>query len=282
VTLGGAGWKKTYGVQAQFRASQFQQVLRFTASGECRMAAIVRHFGDVDDAALACGRCDVCDPAGAVLRQFRHASAEERRIAHAVLDQLRPVDYKATGTLQRDLDLVDRLSRTQWEALLSAMARAGLIVIEDAEYEKDGEVRRFRKVRITENGLEIRPQTPVELLMDDGIVGEFGGGRAESAAARKKTARKKPGTLAGLDAGAAPRKLTHAEEALAARIRTWRSAEAKRLGVPAYLVLNDRTLNALAQTCPRTPNELLAVDGIGPAKAERFGEAILKLLADPA
>ena len=36
------------------------------------------------------------------------------------------------------------------------MVRAGLIEIEDAEYEKDGEVRRFRKVRLTEAGLEVR------------------------------------------------------------------------------------------------------------------------------
>ena len=33
--------------------------------------------------------------------------------------------------------------------LLDAMTRAGLIAIEDAEYEKDGEVRRYRKVRLT-------------------------------------------------------------------------------------------------------------------------------------
>ncbi len=31
VTVGGAGWKKTYTIQAQYRAEQFEKVLRFTA-----------------------------------------------------------------------------------------------------------------------------------------------------------------------------------------------------------------------------------------------------------
>jgi superfamily II DNA helicase RecQ len=68
-------------------------------------------------------------------------------------------------------------------------------------------------------------------------------------------------------------------EALAARIREWRGAEAKRLRVPAYVVMHDRTVTALAQTRPRSPKELLAIDGIGPAKVEKFGEAILGLCA---
>jgi hypothetical protein len=33
----------------------------------------------------------------------------------------------------------------QFDGLLDAMVRAGLIEIEEAEYEKDGEVRRFAK-----------------------------------------------------------------------------------------------------------------------------------------
>ncbi|MGB7547408.1 MAG: ATP-dependent DNA helicase RecQ, partial [Terracidiphilus sp.] len=79
VTAGGPCWKKTYTVQAQYRAEQFEKVLRFTTSSECRMAALVRHFGDVEDASRPCGACDVCDPEGAVLRLFRRATAGERQ-----------------------------------------------------------------------------------------------------------------------------------------------------------------------------------------------------------
>ena len=47
------------------------------------------------------------------------------------------------------------MSRNEFDGLLDAMVRAGLIEIEEAEFEKDGEVIRFRKVRLTERGLEL-------------------------------------------------------------------------------------------------------------------------------
>ncbi len=68
-------------------------------------------------------------------------------------------------------------------------------------------------------------------------------------------------------------------EVLAAVLREWRTAEAKRLHVPAFVVLHDRTLRAVALARPASVAQLLAIDGIGPAKAERFGVAILKLCA---
>jgi superfamily II DNA helicase RecQ len=260
-------------VQAQFRAEQFEKVLRFTTSTECRMAALVRHFGDVEDASQSCGICDVCDPAGAVLRLFRRPTAAERGLAQAIADELRAVDYKATGTLQRNLDPAGRLSRDEFDGLLDAMVRAGLIAIEEAEFEKDGKSIRFRKVRLTEAGLEMRATRALELLIGDGVVEEFGG-RAPARA--KKT---KAGAKAGVAKAAEtePVQLSAKGEALAARLREWRAAEAKRLGVPVYLVLQNRTLEALAQERPANPRQLLEINGMGPAKVERFGEAILGL-----
>lgn len=70
---------------------------------------------------------------------------------------------------------------------------------------------------------------------------------------------------------------TPESEALAAKLKEWRMTEARRLGVPAYVVLHDRALNAVALRRPANPNQLLAIDGIGPAKVEKFGEAILSL-----
>ena len=74
-----------------------------------------------------------------------------------------------------------------------------------------------------------------------------------------------------------PVRLTAEDEAVVARLKEWRSAEAKRLGVPAYVVLHDRTLAALAQARPGNLKAMLAIDGIGPAKAEKHGAAILEI-----
>jgi RecQ family ATP-dependent DNA helicase len=280
VTAGGAGWKKTYSVQAQYRAEQFAKVLRYTELSECRMSALVRHFGDVEDAKQPCGVCDVCDPAGAVLRVFRRATAAELAIARRILEDLRGVDYKAAGTLQKNLDLVGRINRDEYDGLLAAMVQAKLIEIEEAEFEKDGQVLKFRKVRLSEDGRQMRPEDLPELLIGEGIVDEFAGrGRVTPRTKAAKTAKPLPAGGDTKAAAAAPRPMTAEGEALAARIREWRAAEAKRLKVPAYVVLHDRTLQALAEACPKNPKELLLIDGIGPAKVERFGEELLRLCA---
>ena len=281
VTAGGINWKKAYTIQAQFRAEQMEKVVRFTTSSECRMAALVRHFGDVEDASRPCGICDICDPAGAVLRLFRRATPLEREIAQAIADDLRAVDYKATGTLQRNLDLAARLSRSAFDGLLDAMVRAGLIEIEDAEYEKDGEVKRFRKVRLTEAGREMRKAASVELLLSDGVVEEFGGQRPAPSRSRKTKPPAKTASAKRADSKAAvstePVALSVKGEALAARLKEWRIAEAKRLGIPAFMVLHDRTLATVAQSRPANPRQLLEISGMGPAKVERFGAAIIEL-----
>jgi superfamily II DNA helicase RecQ len=287
VTLGGSAWKKAYSIQAQYRAEQFEKVLRYTTSTDCRMGALVRHFGDIADASRPCGLCDVCDPATAVLRLFRRATPAEREMVQAIVEELRGVDYKATGTLQRNLGLVGKLSRNEFDALLDAMVRATLIEIEEAEFEKDGEVIKFRKVRITETGLRLRGNTPVELLISDGMVEEFAG-RAATPERKKKTKSAAGKTALSVSSTPArtlgarteepvPVRLSPAGEALAARLKEWRAAEAKRLRVPAYVVMHDRSLKAVALTRPQNPRQLLEIDGIGPAKVEKFGEAILGL-----
>ena len=280
VTVGATGWKKTYAVQAQYRAQQFERVLRFTTQNVCRMAALVRHFGDVEDASRACGVCDVCDPVGAVLRLFRRATVQEREWVQEIVEELRGVDYKAAGTLQRNLGLAEKLSRSEFDGLLGAMVQAGIVGIEEAEYEKDGEVRRFRKVRLTEAGFSIRSGSALELLISDGIVEEFG--RRSEAPARTKKQAARAGASKGrsVEAPAVIIQLNADGEALETRIKEWRAAEAKRLRVPAYVVLHDRTVKALAGMRPKNPKQLLEIDGMGPAKVEKFGAAILGLCGE--
>ncbi|HEY0373670.1 MAG TPA: DNA helicase RecQ [Amnibacterium sp.] len=67
--------------------------------------------------------------------------------------------------------------------------------------------------------------------------------------------------------------------ALFERLRSWRATQAKEQGVPAYVVFGDATLKALATARPGSLTALGAVSGIGAAKLERYGEAVLALLA---
>ncbi|HEX5877383.1 MAG TPA: ATP-dependent DNA helicase UvrD2 [Actinomycetota bacterium] len=69
-----------------------------------------------------------------------------------------------------------------------------------------------------------------------------------------------------------------AEGQLAEQLRAWRRKRAEADGVPAYVVFNDRTLAALTERQPRSRGELLAVEGIGPSKLDRYGDELLALL----
>ncbi len=126
--------------------------------------------------------------------------------------------------------------------------------------------------------MELRAATPVELLISDGLVEEFAARVAAPARTKKaRAAMQKAGKSA--EKPAEPVQLSAEGEALVARLKEWRSAEARRLGVPAYVVLHDRTLTALAGMRPENQKQMLEIDGIGPAKVEKFGEAILAICA---
>lgn len=65
-------------------------------------------------------------------------------------------------------------------------------------------------------------------------------------------------------------------------LRSWRASTARASGVPAFVILHDSTLAALAEARPSTHDELMALPGLGPVKAARYGDQILDLLRRPA
>jgi len=70
-----------------------------------------------------------------------------------------------------------------------------------------------------------------------------------------------------------------ANPGLFGRLRALRKRLADEQGVPAYIVFSDATLRELAELRPQSHSELLDITGIGPAKAERYGDVFLALLA---
>ena len=58
-----------------------------------------------------------------------------------------------------------------------------------------------------------------------------------------------------------------------------RFREGARQGKPAYVVFDDKTLVAIADALPSTLADLARVKGVGPAKLEQYGDAVLALVA---
>jgi ATP-dependent DNA helicase RecQ len=63
-------------------------------------------------------------------------------------------------------------------------------------------------------------------------------------------------------------------------LRAWRLQIAREHDVPAYTVFHDSTLQELARRLPRSASELRSISGVGAAKLERYGAALLALVRD--
>lgn len=62
------------------------------------------------------------------------------------------------------------------------------------------------------------------------------------------------------------------------RLHGWRTDAVAASGAPAFAVLTDLTLHAIAEIRPRTDVDLRSISGMSPDKAERYGPAILELV----
>jgi len=70
------------------------------------------------------------------------------------------------------------------------------------------------------------------------------------------------------------------DEALFERLRAWRLERAGDDKVPAFVVFTDATLQLIAEHRPDSEQALLRISGVGKSKLERYGEAVLEVVAE--
>ena len=275
-------WRAGYDAQIAFRRSQLDRMVAFAETQQCRMTAIIRHFGDTADAHRPCGACDFCSPATANAQTFAQPTTAEARDLRTILSALAHAPSRATGKLHTDLAI--GIDRNAFDTLLDALARAGLITLTAETFtNSEGKVLPYKKAALTHEG---RSDDASELA---GVVlptaAEF-----ESAQPRSRT-RKSGSRASGANPralGTNPRVSRHSAEDipvnltaeqtnLEASLRAWRKSEAAKTGRPAFIVLSDAVIRNLAVASPSSIPELLTVPGIGPHKAETHGAAIVAI-----
>jgi len=281
ISRGHGDWVEPYVAQFEHKRRQIELMIRYAEGNQCRMASVVRHFGDVADGQNPCGICDYCAPAQCAAQRFRSATAAEHAVLLRVTAELRSGGTRSTGRLHSEMFPHGGMSRDSFEGLLGGMARAGLVRLDDAVFEKAGRQIPYRTVGLTPAGREVDAHTPLNLVMKED--------EAPSIPPNRKRKRKPP---AGDESPAASGRLkapetrgkekrpaaasldVAAEEAL----RAWRLAEARRLGIPAFRIFTDRALAGLATLRPGTPREMLSVPGVGLRIAEKYGDEICRIL----
>jgi DNA topoisomerase-3 len=262
MTAGSPDWRESYIEQREHKMEQFERMLAYTELAACRMLSLVRYFGDTEDSRKNCGVCDICDPEGVIAQQFRPASESEASQAAQILAALQKAGSVATGRLHALVFPDGALDRRSFEELLGAMARSRLVELAEASFEKDGKRIGFRKASITVLGRESAASPELKIPLE----GEAEAPTRRTRKAKKKTARK---------AATAP---AARETSIEAALKAWRLSEAKKKSVPAFRILTDRSIEAIAASRPRSLRELLQLPGIGPSIVEKYGAQIFRIV----
>ena len=252
-------------------------MVRYAYSRGCRTRFIYDYFagGARGGAAPRCGTCDVClgwgraegrplDD-GELLRVRIALSGVGRLSGRFGVERIAQVLTGSRGReiLDRGLDRVPTYGKlagvpvNEVKDLLGLLADAGLIERQGIEGGRPGAF----VLGLTPEGRrvamgEVRP----ELALPSAPAPAR---RASRSAARRAAPEAPPEGVDG---------------ELLARLKQWRTEEARRQGMPPYVVFHDRTLVAVAAARPADRDALRHVPGIGPAKLERYGDALLALL----
>ena len=290
VRRGDAAFEVPYERQRAHRLEQMERMRRYAEKSACRMLQLVAHFGDRRDSGAQCGLCDVCAPAACVALAHREPSRSETEAARRVLDALSVRGGQTVGQIHRELFPAGDFDRRSLEHLLAALVRAGEVRLDDDSFLKNGAPVHFQRVyRAGGAGGERSPLATGETRFTmagegpRGSRGSKGSKRSKRDERRARGDRKRPRPAvhppASSTSGKSPPAGAGASSALFEALRAWRLAEAKRAGLPAFRVMNDRTLLGVATETPKDEGALLRVAGIGPGLSRRYGAALLSIVA---
>ncbi len=272
VTRGAPGWEESYESIRRHREAQIDQVLDLARSGACRMALLVRHFGEHDS--KACGKCDTCAPKDCEVRRFRAPTDAERLAMDGVLRELQRRDGLATGTLHRTLFPDGRMERSDFERLVSAMQHARILALAEDAIERDGKMVAFRRAHLTKAAQRLDGLEDIAVPIEERPEGPSPGAKARkgkaAATPREKAAAAVTGTAAPI--------VDAADRGLMEALKAWRLHAANHEGVPAFRILTDKALRAIVASRPRTLVELYGLPGVGGRFVERHGKDLLEAM----
>jgi len=144
------GWQRSYEAQRAHKLGQLEAMTRFTESKGCRMAELVRYFGERDETKAKCGHCDACAPGQSV---FKHTTDDKQERATArALAALYQLDDTGSANLFKTAIPDGLMERRAFDHVLGVMERQGWVTLNRETFQKDGKKIAYTKVRITSRG----------------------------------------------------------------------------------------------------------------------------------
>ena len=238
-------------------------LLGFAESTRCRRGLLLGAFGEPFEG--PCGNCDNClepprtwDATEAAQQALScvYRSGQRFGVAH-LIDILRGSESEKLRQFGHDrlstYGIGRELDANRWRSLFRQLLAAGVLEV-DAEG--------FGSLRLTGAAKPLlRGEARFEARFE-----EVRPRRREREGAKPKA----PPVM--LDDPAA--------QARFERLRSARARLAKAQNLPAYVIFHDATLRAIAEADPDSLHQLAGISGVGDAKLERYGAAMLEALAE--
>ena len=95
----------------------------------------------------------------------------------------------------------------------------------------------------------------------------------------EESARERPTARTNRKSGSSAADLDPAARSLWEALRAWRLEEARRQELPPYVIFHDSTLTEVARRRPASLAALAEIPGVGRSKLERYGGAVLAVVA---
>jgi ATP-dependent DNA helicase RecQ len=242
--------------QKRIERRKIDALLGYCETVRCRRQVLLDYFGDRCD---PCGNCDTClepvESFDATVEAQMALSAVYRTgqrfgAAH-LIDVLMGADTEKIRSFGHDklsvYGIGKAVGRDRWRSILRQLVAHGLLVVDMAGH---GGLHLGEDCRAI-----LRGERRIELRRDPAR-----GSR-----------------------GPAPRDRAHlvdpADEQLFQALRQRRLELAREQGVPPYVIFHDATLIEIARDKPRDLRSLSRLPGVGRAKLERYGPAMLEVVA---
>jgi ATP-dependent DNA helicase RecQ len=236
--------------------AKLDALLGLCETAGCRRVRLLSYFGEVSS---DCGNCDTClsppqtwDATDSARKALSAVYRTGQRFGAAhLIDVLRGKETERM--LQWDhhrlqvFGLGADLDDTTWRSVFRQLVALGYARVDHDAY----------------GGLKLTPAARPVLKGEERV--EMRRAVERTRAPRSRVAR--AAASSGADAG------------LLEALRAWRLSEARTQAVPAYVILHDRTLLEIAAARPRDLGALGAIGGIGARKLERYGAALIDVVA---
>jgi ATP-dependent DNA helicase RecQ len=244
--------------QRRIERQKIEALIGYCETVACRRQVLLGYFGEADRP--LCGNCDNCHTPvetwdGTVAAQKALSAVYrtgQRFGAHYLADILLGIESERVRQFGharlKTFGIGGELDRRQWLSVLRQLVAQGFLRPDLEGY----------------GGLVLAPAA-AEVLRGGRPV-EF---RRDPRAARRAK-RERAASAAALDLPG---------QALWEALRAWRLAEAQRQGVPPYVIFHDVTLLELARLRPTSLSSLAVIPGIGRSKLDRYGPALLDIVA---